>query len=822
MKKFQLFSSIILLLLLATQYSSAQSSTGTKQAAGAIASLKGILNSNNDLAINSSGGPSNNNNSGSNAGSGSGIGSGAGAGSGISVNGSGSGGSASGAGASAGSSSGIGSIYKPGWSKEKVLAYPKGSRPQPVTYLTEAYYTDHINRFKTGGGAFMIVEKWIETSPYPNFAPRKFVMLKSDMEKVMAKYYQTGKVEDIEDGLGYRRGDLKGLDAEIHVIYVDSTQFKFEFANGNEIGANDLWEPGGKTSGGYRECVIVDKTDPAKTIVHNKKPEFLHSPYAYRELIYQQGWDNKKVRETAKGSRPLPATYLINKYIANHIKRFKTEGGAFIVVKKWVEDTASSFTAFPLRKFVMLRSDMDKVVARYQETGEISEIEDALGYTPGTLTGLEDDLYVFYLDKTKYIFELPTGNEIGANSLWEPEARTSGGFLECVVVDRSGPNKPIVHNKSILNLQNQFSYIKVSGVGSNSIYQPGWSKSRVLAFPKGTRPNPSTYLTAAYFSDHLNRFKTEGGAFMIVEKWIKTSPFPNFALRKFVMLRSDMDKVMAKYYQTGDIINIEDALGYKRGDLKGFDAEIHVIYVDSTRFAFQLPDGNEIGANDLWEPGGKTSGGYRECVVIDKTDPAKTIVHNKNPEFLHSPYAYRELIYQQGWDNKKVRETAKGSRPLPATYLINKYIANHIKRFNTEGGAFLVVKRWVEDPASSFTAFPLRKFVMLRSDMDRVVAQYRQSNNVQDIEDALGYTRGQLAGLEDDLFVFYLDKTKFTFELPTGNEIGANSLWEPEARTSGGFLECVVINKAGPSIPITHNKDIQFLKSQFTNIKVKL
>jgi hypothetical protein len=491
-----------------------------------------------------------------------------------------------------------------------------------------------------------------------------------------------------------------------------------------------------------------------------------------------------------------------------------------MVVKSDIENPNISYTSFPLKKFVMLRSDMDKVVAKFQQSGEITDIEDALGYTRGSLAGKEDDLYVFYLDKSKYIFELPTGNEVGANSLWEPEARTSGGFLECVVIDKTDPNRQITHNKQIATLQSAFQYIKVAGAGSASIYQPGWSKSRVIAIPKGSRPNPSTYLTTSYITEHLNLFKAEGGAFMIVEPWIKSSPYPALAPRKFVMLRSDMDKVIAKYYQSGRIEDIEDALGYKRGDLKGKDADIHIIYLDPAKYNFELPDGNEAGANELWEPGAKTSGGYREAVIIDKTDPTKTIVHNKDPEAFHT-FDFKELIYKQGWYNKKVRDIPKLTRPNPADYLVESYVQNHLQKFNTEGGAFMVVKSDIENPNISYTSFPLKKFVMLKSDMDAVVAKYRLSKNVKDIEDALGYTPGSLAGKEDDLYVFYLDKSKYIFELPTGNEIGANSLWEPEARTSGGFLECVVTDKTDPTKPITHDKKLSFLQSQFTNIKVK-
>jgi len=57
--------------------------------------------------------------------------------------------------------------------------------------------------------------------------------------------------------------------------------------------------------------------------------------------------------------------------------------------------------------------------------------------------------------------------------------------------------------------------------------------------------------------------------------------------------------------------------------------------------------------------------------------------------------------------------------------------------------------------------------------------------------------------------------------MPDGNEIGANNLWLPGGKTSGGYLESVIIDKLNPSSKIKHNKDIENLKTQFEFIKVK-
>ena len=97
----------------------------------------------------------------------------------------------------------------------------------------------------------------------------------------------------------------------------------------------------------------------------------------------------------------------------------------------------------------------------------------------------------------------------------------------------------------------------------------------------------------------------------------------------------------------------------------------------------------------------------------------------------------------------------------------------------------------------------------------------KYQNDITVIEDALGYQRGDLSGLENELFIFNVDNTKFRFEIPNGNEIGANNLWEPGGLTSGGFREAVLIDKFNPSAQINHNKDINSLKNQFNWEKVK-
>lgn len=161
----------------------------------------------------------------------------------------------------------------------------------------------------------------------------------------------------------------------------------------------------------------------------------------------------------AKGSRPEPSTYLKQSYIDDHIAKFDSEGGAFIVVKTWIE--GGSYNAFPLKKYAMLKSDMESAINTYKSSGNVSDLEKALGYNSNDLKGLENELYVFYPKSSKYKFEMPSGNEIGANNKWEPGGWTSGGRKEAVLIDKSNASQQITHNKSIDDLKNLFSWDKI-------------------------------------------------------------------------------------------------------------------------------------------------------------------------------------------------------------------------------------------------------------------------------------------------------------------------------------------------------------------------
>lgn len=133
----------------------------------------------------------------------------------------------------------------------------------------------------------------------------------------------------------------------------------------------------------------------------------------------------------------------------------------------------------------------------------------------------------------------------------------------------------------------------------------------VLATPKGSRPDPQTYISFAYHTRHLGLF-SEGASKI-------TSYFPSgrlgHASGTFVMPKSEADRLIQA--AAGNFRQLEVSLGLSPNDLGPRPVRIDIRNPKNLR----LPSGNEAGANEFWVPGGLTSGGIPEA-VIDPVEPA--------------------------------------------------------------------------------------------------------------------------------------------------------------------------------------------------------
>jgi hypothetical protein len=137
---------------------------------------------------------------------------------------------------------------------------------------------------------------------------------------------------------------------------------------------------------------------------------------------------------------------------------------------------------------------------------------------------------------------------------------------------------------------------------------------RIRAIPKGSRPDPSAYMSKSAIDAHLAEFDA-GGSYLV----------PKDALNRygrellgrpdntqFVMTKKEMDHMLGR--AKGDISIIEAELGIPAGAWKG--KELVRIDVPAPRnLGVRVPSGNESGANDLWLPGGRLPTGQLEATV---------------------------------------------------------------------------------------------------------------------------------------------------------------------------------------------------------------
>ncbi|RMC37830.1 hypothetical protein C9E81_03605 [Paracoccus alkanivorans] len=134
---------------------------------------------------------------------------------------------------------------------KEILDTPKGSRPDPSTYMSQAEIDEHLAQFDDGAVRFADVEsmeKYGTAGP-----PGGFVMPKSEFEQMLSD--AGGNLGVMEEKLGFDPGHLTG--GKYQPVLIEAEDFNgIRIPSGNEGGANDFWLPGGYTSGGMPEAVM--------------------------------------------------------------------------------------------------------------------------------------------------------------------------------------------------------------------------------------------------------------------------------------------------------------------------------------------------------------------------------------------------------------------------------------------------------------------------------------------------------------------------------------------------------------------------------------
>ena len=166
----------------------------------------------------------------------------------------------------------------------------------------------------------------------------------------------------------------------------------------------------------------------------------------------------------------------------------------------------------------------------------------------------------------------------------------------------------------------------VTGIGMNGgAYQGGLNLGltqskidEILNIPKGSRPDPSTYLSQEFIDAHLSQF--DDGVSVIQTEWAysrysETNGFVGVPDDNtlFVIPKKYCDDVIAR--ANGDISIIERELGYPEEYFSDGGGLVRIDAANTSDLNLRIPSGNETGANQLWIPGGETSGGVPEAIT---------------------------------------------------------------------------------------------------------------------------------------------------------------------------------------------------------------
>ncbi|NJM24268.1 MAG: hypothetical protein HC859_00730 [Bacteroidia bacterium] len=152
---------------------------------------------------------------------------------------------------------------------------------------------------------------------------------------------------------------------------------------------------------------------------------------------------------------------------------------------------------------------------------------------------------------------------------------------------------------------------KMDDLGADEALRRNPGALEALNDPKGSRPDPSEYLSQNYIDNHIAKFDDGAVRFTTQSKIDQYGTLGN--KEAFTMTKSEFDDIVNE--TGGDLAQIEQRLGLNPGDLTGDDAVIAWVKKQDLG-EVKMPSGNEGGViEEFWIPGGKTSGGVSEGVV---------------------------------------------------------------------------------------------------------------------------------------------------------------------------------------------------------------
>ncbi|WP_197503833.1 hypothetical protein [Mycobacterium sp. 852002-30065_SCH5024008] len=136
-------------------------------------------------------------------------------------------------------------------------------------------------------------------------------------------------------------------------------------------------------------------------------------------------------------------------------------------------------------------------------------------------------------------------------------------------------------------------------------------RHEILAMPKGSRPDPSEYLSPKYIHNHLEKF-SDGATRFMPQTNLEKYGIAQRDGTSFVMPKHEADAMLEA--AKGNPRIMESELGLPEGFLDSTNiARIDI--ADPEEFNLRIPSGNEAGANEQWIPGGLLPDGSSEAVV---------------------------------------------------------------------------------------------------------------------------------------------------------------------------------------------------------------
>ncbi|KAA1248567.1 hypothetical protein F0Q45_19885 [Mycobacterium simiae] len=137
------------------------------------------------------------------------------------------------------------------------------------------------------------------------------------------------------------------------------------------------------------------------------------------------------------------------------------------------------------------------------------------------------------------------------------------------------------------------------------------ARDEIIATPKGSRPDPSEYLSPAYIESHLEQF-TDGATRFMPESNLEKYGIAQRDGTSFVMPKSEADAMIEA--AQGNLRAMEDELGLPENFLDS-NTIVRIDIADPKEFNLRIPSGNEAGANEQWIPGGRLPNGASEAIV---------------------------------------------------------------------------------------------------------------------------------------------------------------------------------------------------------------